>query len=454
MARPRTLRDAPPETSGIRALTHDGRGIADCEGKTVFVEDALPGETVEWTRMRRKRRFDEARTERIVVASPDRVEPGCAVYGRCGGCVMQHMSIDKQLSVKQEVLSDNLERVGGVSPIRWLAPLMADGWAYRRRARLGVRFVDARDRVLVGFRERHKPYITDMQECPVLVWPVQALPGQLAECIGGLSIARRVPQVEVSVGDPVTPDGGPVVVLVLRVLDPPTEADRVRLAEFCVQHSVWMELQSGGPDTLEPLPVPGREPRPALTYRLADFDLTLAFEPTDFIQVNSAMNAAMVGQAVSLLDPQADEQVLDLYAGIGNFTLPLARRSGTVHGVEGLASLTQRAAANARANGIGNAQFATADLATDDGWAPLLEQHWDRVLLDPARAGAELFARHARAINARRVVYVSCNPGTLARDAGVLVREQGYTLSAAGIMNMFPHTAHVESIAVFDREGG
>ncbi|MEO0576056.1 MAG: 23S rRNA (uracil(1939)-C(5))-methyltransferase RlmD [Pseudomonadota bacterium] len=435
-----------PETTGIRALTHDGRGIADSEGKTVFVDGALPGETVEWERVRRKRNYDEARTLSVVTASPTRAEPPCEVFGQCGGCVMQHLSLDAQLIEKQKVLEDGLTRTGGVSPAKWLPPLAADGTHYRRRARLGVRYVDGKQRVLIGFRERYKPYITDMRRCPVLVTPVSDMIEPLIELISGLSIVRRLPQIEVSVGD--LPDGK-LVSMILRVLDPPTAEDRVLLAAFAETHDVWLWLQSGGPDDLEPVPRASGD-CPPLYYRLPAHDLKMTFAANDFIQVNAQMNERMIDLALDLLAPLPTDRVLDLYSGIGNFTLPIARQAAHVHGVEGSDALTQRALQNAADNGIDNVSFATADLSEEAGWGPLLAQSWDLILLDPARAGAQLFASLAGKLGARRIVYVSCNPGTLARDAGTLVQSQGYALSAAGVMNMFPHTAHVESIAQFD----
>ncbi|MEL6868741.1 MAG: 23S rRNA (uracil(1939)-C(5))-methyltransferase RlmD [Pseudomonadota bacterium] len=436
-----------PETTGIRALTHDGRGIVDADGKTVFVDGALPGETVCWERVRRKRNYDEARALDVITPSDQRAEPICEVFGQCGGCVMQHLNLDAQVIEKQKVLYDCFERTGGVNPTRWLPPLAGNGAHYRRRARLGVRYVDGKQRVLIGFRERYKPYITDMQRCPVLVEPVSDLIEPLIALVSQLSIVRRLPQIEVSVGD--LPDGK-LVSMILRVLDPPSDADAALLSAFCDEHDVWFWLQHGGPDDLEPVPRAAGEP-PALYYRLPAYDLNMNFAANDFIQVNAEINERMIEQAIALLDVRATDRVLDLYSGIGNFTLPIARTAAHVHGVEGSAALTQRALANAASNGIDNVSFATVDLSDESGWAPLLAQSWDLVLLDPARAGAEVFAALAARIGARRIVYVSCNPGTLARDAGELVASQGYTLEAAGVMNMFPHTAHVESIACFDR---
>lgn len=435
-----------PEITHIRALTHDGRGIADTDGKTVFVDGALPGETVEWERVRRKRNYDEARTLRVIDASNARAEPPCEVFGQCGGCVMQHLNLDSQLVEKQKVLEDSLARTGGVTPARWLPPLATEGVHYRRRARLGVRYVDGKQRVLIGFRERYKPYITDMRRCPVLVTPVSDMIEPLIELISQLSIVRRLPQIEVSVGDL---PSGKLVSMILRVLDPPTPEDLMLLEAFAEQYDVWLWLQHGGPDDLQPV-ARSSGSCPALYYRLPAHDLKMTFAANDFIQVNADMNERMIDLALELLSPTATDRVLDLYSGIGNFTLPIARTAAHVHGVEGSDALTQRALQNAADNGIDNVTFATADLSDEAGWRPLLDQSWDLILLDPARAGAQLFASLARKLGARRIVYVSCNPGTLARDAGELVQQQQYVLTAAGVMNMFPHTAHVESIAQFD----
>ncbi|MEM9171589.1 MAG: 23S rRNA (uracil(1939)-C(5))-methyltransferase RlmD [Pseudomonadota bacterium] len=439
-----------PQESSIRALTHDGRGIAETDGKTVFVAGALPGERVLWQRARRKRNYDEATALEILEPSEDRVDPECDVFGQCGGCVMQHLSNDAQLQAKHQVLVDNLERTGQVTPSRWLVPLSTGNWHYRRRARLGVKYVDGKGRVLVGFRERYKPYITDMKRCPVLVASVDALITPLAEMIATLSIARRLPQIELAVGDS-EHDGAPVVYLIFRVLDTPSDEDTETLRTFARAHNIWCLLQPGGPDSIHPLEDPARGTPPPLLYRLAAHDVTLWFEPSDFIQVNAAMNEHMVNLALEYLALKPQHRVLDLFSGIGNFTLPIARHVDHVHGVEGLVGLTERARSNASKNQIDNASFATGDLEDEATWQALLSQRWDRILLDPARAGAALFASKAAQLGAPRIVYISCHPGTLARDAGLLVTTQGYTLTAAGVMNMFPHTAHVESIAVFDQ---
>lgn len=431
-----------PETAAIASLTHDGRGIAAVDGKKVFVSGALPGETVRFERRKKRRNYDEAALLEVLDSSPDRVEARCAVFGTCGGCALQHLGGAKQREMKQRTLTDNLERIGGVAPERWLTPLHAENWHYRRRARLAVRDVAAKGRVLVGFRERHAPYVCDMHRCEILAHPVDALIDPLSELVGSLSIRRRVPQIEVAVGDDRT-------ALVFRVLDPPGDDDLRALRAFADEHAVEVLLQSGGPQDVATL---SGEPATPLEYFLPDFDLCIAFGPTDFVQVNGAVNRRLVGHATDLLDVDPSHRVLDLFCGIGNFTLPLARRGDRVLGIEGEAAQVERARQNARSNGIENCEFRVADLAAVDGGESWFGEGWDRLLLDPARSGAEALARSMARLGPSRIVYVSCHPGTLARDAGILVREQGYRLEAAGIVDMFPHTGHVESIAVFQKD--
>lgn len=431
-----------PETATITSVTHDGRGIAATPGKKVFVAGALEGEEVRFVRRKSRRKFDEAELLDVVTASPQRVAARCAAFDRCGGCSLQHVSIEQQRRIKSDTLRDNLQRIGRVEPGRWLEPVTGPEWNYRRRARLAVKDVGAKGRVLVGFRERHAPYITDMQRCEVLAPPVDGLIVALSDLIGRLSIRARLPQIEVAVADNAT-------ALVFRVLDPPSVRDLDAFRGFGADHGVRVYLQPGGLDSVQLLQPEGeREP---LYYALPEFDVRIEFEPVDFVQVNAGINRAMVGKAIELLGPGPDDRVLDLFCGIGNFSLPLARRCGAVLGMEGEATLVARAAHNAALNGIANAEFRQADLAAIDGTESWLGDRCDRLLLDPARSGAaEVVARIGR-IDPARIVYVSCHPGTLARDAGVLVNEAGYTLEAAGIIDMFPHTAHVESIAVFQK---
>lgn len=433
-------RKREPETARINAATHDGRGIADVSGKKVFVGGALQGEEVRFVRRKSKRNFDEAELLEILEPSADRIDARCDAYGRCGGCVLQHVSDEHQRAIKFQTLKDNLQRIGGVVPAEWLQPIVAPIWNYRRRARLAVKHVPGKGRVLVGFRERHAPFITDMHRCEVLAKPVDGLIDALSEMIGGLSIRARLPQIEVAVAEN-------AVALVFRVLDPPTDADRDLFRAFAKTQDLRIYLQPGGLDSIELLD-PDAQVEP-LYYTLRASGIRVEFDPVGFVQVNKEVNEQMVARAIALLEPQPEDRVLDLYCGIGNFSLPLARECSEVLGVEGDAMLVSAASHNAALNNIENANFRTADLSKIDGNEGWLREGWQRVLLDPARSGAAEIVQHMKVIGAQRIVYVSCHPGTLARDAGTLVNEHGYQLQAAGIIDMFPHTAHVESIAVF-----
>ena len=430
-----------PETAQIDSATHDGRGIAAISGKKVFVAGALPGETVEFIRRKARKSFDEAELLSVIEASPDRIEAKCEAYGRCGGCSLQHVSDSYQRSIKEQTLKDNLQRIGKVTPATWLAPMTGPIWQYRRRARLAVKDVPAKGRVLVGFREKHAPFITDMHRCEVLALPIGDWLDDLSELVANLSIRARLPQIEVAVAEN-------AIALVFRVLDEPTDADKTLLTEFGVERDCQIYLQPGGLDSLQ-LITPNTD---SLFYTLPEFDIKIDFEPIDFVQINSDINQRMVRFAIEQLAPAAEDHVLDLYCGIGNFSLPLARKAGTVLGIEGEKTLVERAAKNAASNGLDNVEFRVADLSKIDGTESWMKQHWDRVLLDPARSGAADVVSRMHLLGPERIVYVSCHPGTLARDAGILVNEQGYVLEAAGIIDMFPHTAHVESIAVFTRK--
>lgn len=433
-----------PELAKVSDLSHEGRGIAHVEGKTVFIDDALPGELVEWQRLKRGRNFDEGRLVRVIEPSPDRVEPRCIHFGMCGGCVLQHLSSEQQLQFKQKQLIDSLTRIGRVTPEEILPPLQSSTWNYRRRARLAARWVPKKNRTVVGFRERSTPYITDVRRCEVLQAPVDQLIVPLSDLVTALSIRNRVPQIEVAVADN-------AVALVVRTLEPLTDADMERLRQFGREHSVQMFLQPGGYETVAP--IDELEP---LEYRVPSFDLTVQFLPTDFVQVNGPLNLQMIDRAVSLLAPKSTDRVLDLFCGLGNFSLPLARRAGQVVGVEGEASLVARARANATRNGLENAQFHTANLADESLGSAQFSSAWagsfDKVLLDPPRAGAKEVLPVVAKSGAGTVLYISCHPGSLARDAGILVHEHGYVLQAAGVMDMFPHTAHVESAALFTKQ--
>lgn len=431
---------APAELE-IQGLSHDGRGIARHQGKTVFVRGALPGERVQCEFTHSRRDFDQGRATEVIQASPDRIVPRCPHFGLCGGCSLQHLAPPAQVAHKQRSLLDNLERIGGVQPARVLDPLTGPEWNYRRRARLGVRYVRRKRRLLVGFREADAPHVAEMDSCEILAEPLGRLIASLARLIEGLSIKEDVPQVEVAVAEG-------AVALVLRVLVPPADDDVERLQAFAREHAVEFYLQSGGAATIVPI-----DAATPLAYAIPDFDIELQFEPSDFVQINASINSAMIARAIELLEFGPDQSVLDLFCGLGNFTLPLARRVGEIVGVEGDTALVSRARANAERNGIENATFHVANLFEPEANAAWLKRGYDRILLDPPRAGAREILPFLTRTGATRMVYVSCHPATLARDTGVLVKELGWKLAAAGVMDMFPHTTHVESIAVFERKG-
>lgn len=440
MSRPGPLRDRAPEVVTIADLSHEGRGVARVDGKAIFVHDALPGEMVEIVRVRRQRSYDEARLSRIIEASPDRVAPQCPHYGVCGGCALQHVNSERQLALKQKQMLEALTRIGHVQPQEVLPPLQATTWNYRRRARLGVRWVFKKEKTLVGFRERSTSFIAELSGCKVLRPPLDTLIEPLGRLISGLTIRARLAQIEAAVADNAT-------ALVFRVLDEPTVEDRAALLAFAQEHRVDMYLQPGGYESIAPLSL-NVQP---LVYRLPNFDVELQFQPSDFIQVNGDLNERMTTLAVELLQVEATHSVLDLFCGLGNFSLPLARRANRVLGLEGEIGLVERARANAARNGIANAEFIATNLMAEDQTAPWTRVMYDRVLIDPPRAGAKEVLPIIATCGARRLVYVSCHPGSLARDAGILVNDYGFKLQSAGIMDMFPQTAHVESIAVFER---
>ncbi len=437
-------------------LAHDGRGIARVDGKAVFIEGALPGERVRFRVFKRRRQLDEAGLVEVLRASADRVVPKCAHFGLCGGCSLQHLAPSAQLAAKQRQLLDNLERIGRVRPERVFEPLRGPEWAYRRRARLGVKYVHKKGRVLAGFRERDKPYVADLRRCEVLLERFATLPQDLAALMETLSLREKIPQVEVAAGD--SPgvsgsdgvsesDGMPAAALVFRVMEAPGADDIAKLAAFGERHAVQIYLQSGGLDTIRPL----RDGYRPLAYSVDENRVTLQFGPVDFIQVNREVNVSMVAMAVELLQPTATDTVLDLFCGLGNFTLSLARRAARVVGVEGDAALVEKARANAVRNGLDNAEFHADNLFEPGRIGVWAQKSYDLVLMDPPRAGASAILERMAHWRPRRLVYISCHPGSLARDAGILVGTQGYRLVGAGVMDMFPHTTHVESIAMFER---
>ncbi len=426
-------RNAPmpvPDTAvEITALSHDGRGIARLRGKVMFIEDALPGETVRFRIVKRHREFDEAQVTEVLKASPQRVEPRCRHYGVCGGCVLQHLEPAAQIAAKQQTLLDNLERIGGLKPEQVTPPLLGPAWGYRRRARFSAHR-DPSGKVAVGFKERHRPHVTDIWQCHVLDSKIGDIMDKLSGLLSALSISDKIPQVEVAVGDD-------AAVLSIRMLAPASTSDMEKLASFGREHGFHMQLQ-GDADDME------------LHYSLPESKVDIAFRSADFIQVNGVMNRELVQLAVDALDPRPGDEILDLFSGLGNFTLPLARRAKAVLGVEGEAGLVARARRNADRNGISNAAFEQADLLAGKQHGEWAKRRYASVLLDPPRAGAREIIAHFPRFDARRIVYVSCHPATLARDAKLLT-EQGWRLSRAGVLDMFPHTAHVESMAIFDR---
>jgi len=435
----RDLKTGEIQEADIVDLAHDGRGVARVDGKTVFIDGALPGERVRFRVFKRRRQLDEAGLVEVLAASPERVVPACEHFGLCGGCSLQHLSAPAQLAAKQRQLLDNLERIGKVRPERVLAPLRGPAWAYRRRARLGVKYVHKKGRVLAGFRERDKPYIADLRRCEVLQAPLATLPRDLAALVETLAIREKIPQVEVSAGDAAT-------ALVFRVLEPPGPEDTEKIAAFGAKHGVQIFLQTGGLDTVRAL----HSHYPPLTYAVDEGRTVIEFGPVDFIQINREINASMVTTALELLLPMASDTALDLFCGLGNFTLPLARRVRRVLGVEGDASLVAKAESNAARNGVGNAAFVKENLFEPAQFGPWAHERYDVVLLDPPRAGAAALLTRMAHWRPRRVVYISCHPGSLARDAETLVHAQGFRLTCAGVMDMFPQTTHVESIAVFE----
>jgi len=423
----------------IESLDHDGRGVARIDGKATFIEGALPGEEITFHYLSQRKSYDEGVVSEIIKASPDRVEPKCPHFGVCGGCSLQHMDAGAQILAKQQIMLDNFKHIGGVQPETILEPLTAIEWGYRRKARLGCRYVAKKGAVLVGFREKRTGWLAEMGRCEVLHPAVGERIMELRQLISELKCYERLPQIEVAIGDD-------VVGLVFRNMDELVDEDKDSLIQFGQQHDIHIYLQPKGPDSVY-LVWPEQS---QLSYRLDEFELEMLFKPTDFTQVNTDINRKMLSRAIDMLDPQSNERVLDLFCGLGNFTLPLARRAGHVVGVEGEAGLVQRGKENAAHNKISNVEFHAADLTQEPHNHPWFGSGFDKLLIDPPRSGAFEIVKHVPAFGANRIVYVSCNPATLARDAQVLV-EAGYKLKSAGVMDMFPHTTHVESIALFER---
>ncbi len=427
----------------VESLDHEGRGIAHAEGKVIFIEGALTGERVTYSSYRKKNNYEQAKVEQVLKTSFMRVQPKCPVFGVCGGCSMQHLDPRAQVAVKQRVLEDNLQRIGKVKPEVVLSPIYGYAWAYRQRARLSVRHVLKKEKTLVGFREQNGKYVANMQHCEILTPKIASLLPLLGELNEKFTVRDIMPQIEVAVGEHVD-------VLVLRILAALTPSDEALIREFADKHQVQFWTQTKGPETVIPFyPLDA----PKLSYSLPEFGITMPFAPTEFTQVNSEMNRLMVSRAMRLLDPQPHERIADFFCGLGNFTLPIARSGARVVGVEGSEALVKRARQNAEYNGLsGNTEFQMMNLFEMDEVALAKSGRFDKWLVDPPRDGAiELMRSISDATAPKRIVYVSCSPSTLARDAEVLVHTKGYALKAAGVMNMFPQTSHVESIAVFEK---
>jgi 23S rRNA (uracil1939-C5)-methyltransferase len=426
----------------IESLDHEGIGVAHVDGKVVFIDGGVTGERVAFTRRKSRGHFDLGTMTQVLRPSALRAEPRCRWFGTCGGCAMQHVDPAAQVAAKQRVLEDNLARLGKVKPESILPPVMGPTWGYRHRARVSVHYVAKKGGVLVGFHERRSSFVADTMSCEVLPPAISKMIPALRALFTSLRLRERLPQLELAVGDAVT-------VFVLRHLEPIPEEDAEKLRAFADAHGIQWWLQPKGPDTAHPwYPLEA----PALDYRLPEFGLTVAFGPTEFTQVNTAVNRVLVKRAVDLLDPRPGERAGDLFCGLGNFSLPIATRGAHVVGMEGAPSLVERAKANARANGLEErATFIAHDLYTDAPGALARLGPVDKLLIDPPRDGAMEICKALPDDGPQRIVYVSCSPSTLARDAGLLVAVKGYRLRAAGVVNMFPHTGHVESIALFER---
>ena len=427
----------------IESLDQEGRGIAHADGKVIFIEGALTGERVTYSAYRKKPSYELAKVDQILRQSYMRVKPKCVHFGVCGGCSMQHLDPQAQVAVKQRILEDNLQRIGKVKPERILAPIFGETWGYRQRARLSVRHVLKKGKTLVGFHEKSSRFVADMQHCEILPPKIAGLLPLLAQMNENLSNRDSLVQIELAVGEHVD-------VMVLRIMQPLSPDDEVIIKQFADTHQVQFWLQTKGPETVVPFyPLDA----PQLSYSMPEFAVTMPYAPTDFTQVNSTLNRLMMSRAMRLLSPQPGERIADFFCGLGNFTLPIARSGAQVVGVEGSVTLVKRAAHNAAFNGLAdNTSFSVMNLfdMTEEELAKL--GRFDKWLIDPPRDGAMALISALGADAPQRIVYVSCNPATLARDAEVLVHKKGYTLKAAGVMNMFPHTSHVESIALFERQ--
>jgi len=431
---------AEPAQMTIESMSHEGRGIAHINGKTVFVFGALQGETVLAQIVKTSRNFDQATTLEVIDASPQRIAPGCEAFQVCGGCSLQHIDNDNQVELKQRTLLEMMAHAG-LEAEQLLPPLRAGAWGYRRKARLGVKYVEKKGRVLVGFRERNTPFIADMQRCEVLLPEVGHKLELLANLIGTLDARAQIPQIEVAAD-------ADHVQLIFRHLKPLGAHDRDLLIAFAREHDYWIMLQPGGPDTVQSL---YPEQQELYLQPGGDGDIRIGFNALDFVQVNSEINRKMVAQALDLLDLQPEHSTLDLFCGLGNFTLPMAQRCARVCGVEVDQAMLERARSSALANGIENTEYHCADLTQPDSNRSWMKGRYDRILLDPPRSGALEMVQSIERFNAGKILYVSCQPSSLVRDAAIIC-DQGYRMSRLGVMDMFPQTAHVEAMALFEHK--
>ena len=439
-SRKKQLPETPVKVT-IESLAHDGRGVAHVDGKVIFIDEALPGEEVEFIYTDSRKDYAEGKVSTLFTRAADRVEAHCAHFGVCGGCSFQHVESSAQIRIKQELLNEQFTRIGKVGVPELWQPLEGPHWGYRRKARMGVKYVAKKNRVLVGFRERRHPYLAEIDSCIVMHPIVGTKLLALGEMISELTIRDKIPQIEVAIGDD-------QCVLSFRVLEPATAADQERMRTFGHAHNMSICLQSKGPDTIIPL---DGEPEIIPTYALPDQNLEFKFKPAMFTQVNYDINKKMINRVLETLNLNENDNVLDLFCGLGNFTLPMAKFAGHVVGIEGDQPLVNHAKENARHNGITNVEFYAADLSKDISDQPWANKKYNKIMLDPSRAGASEVLQHFKKWQPEQIVYVSCNPSTLARDAGILVNELGYKLVKAGVMDMFPQTGHVESMALFEK---
>lgn len=443
MRRNRSRPDSTPHQTHIENLSHDGKGVARIDGKATFISGALPDELVEFQYTRVKKDFDEGTLLSVIEPSPLRVEPKCAHYAMCGGCSLQHMKAEEQILYKQEQLLDLLNRYGHTQPQEILAPLISSSWNYRNKARLSVRYVEKKQSSMVGFRERNNPrYITDINHCPVLNAKLDKDIMALRTLVAQFEDKQCIAQIEVAAGDE-------EIALIFRNMSPLTLNDEQHIKEFAEEYGYKIFLQPSGPDSVYCFYPP--QANEYLSYELPDHAIRFQFHPTDFTQVNAALNRSMVNLALQLMDLKSSDRVLDLFCGLGNFSLPMAKYCSYLVGVEGSQAMVERASMNAKANDLSNLSFYAANLDDVEEVKNVVQQSFNKVLIDPPRSGALELVKQIDKLNPERIVYVSCNPATLARDTDILVNQKGYVLLKAGVMDMFPHTTHVESIALFEK---